>query len=648
MTGRFAASLALWCGCFMSSATSAAQQSAPKAPILLQVTLEVPLDTLRLQAGAPVLASALVPWEGPDCLLKTGSTVYGRITEVTSRHKGQRESSLKVLFDRADCNGRRSVPITLVVFAVMNSADDPSGGQTYSSQLFGTTSLHGVMNSASNRTAPVDNRVLNQSVGLASAAADTSLRALTSVKSGEVVDAAKVTLTVGTGADNPSVLRSDKRDFEINRNAELVLLPVLSPKSSKPVLAKREEAALTAALDKPQPVQPPDVIEVCAAGECNDLSTGVREVEGAVRSIPLAQLGYRPRRAVQMSAFDRDTTITFLSAQQILVTFDMHRLRSREGWPTTVRRVVRAVLLDATTGKVERVSDWTVEGGSQYLWSAGPGRVLVHMGGALQLFGPDLAAEAILPARGDLLWVSASPAGKRIAVAVLHERHTRETHDQMASLSSVTPAEDVDVCMFDHQGTLRFCHADTSQVPAPVLTDDGGEIMIRRERGQRWQILEQGAETTHAIANINSSCTPVVYATSTDGLFVQGCTTGGRWSRMIHRNGRTFMKFAASDNVVEQRAVASGDRVYAVRIVELLRAPDAQFTFPATSLRDEKISVRRSSDGHELMLARVERFPQTRSSFALSTDEKQLALLTEGEVAIYLLPSDDDRVVSKR
>ncbi len=644
MTRYLAALLASSSMCLQSSATLWAEQSAPPPRTLLQTRLDVSLDTLRLRPGAPILASVLVPWSGPDCVLKVGATVYGQVTEVSSKHKGQHESSLKVLFDRADCNGERAVPITLVLFAVINSNDDPTGQQAYSSQLFGATSLHPITQSAANKTLPVDNSVLiNNIVMAADAAHALDPHVPNSVKAGQVIDAGKVTLDVGTGPELPSVLRSEKQDFAINRKAELVLVASLQPKPHQPALARREEVVASIPVKKADPKTPllPDVTEVCAAGECSELHDPVQGVEGALRSIPIANLGYRPRHHVQMSEFDRDSSISYLTPQQILVTFDLHRLRSRlaDTWPITVHRQVRAVLLDAKTGKVQRVSDWNVDGSGQYLWSAGPGRVLVHMGGALHIFGPNLLSEAVLPARGDLLWVSVSPAGRRIALAMVNERHTREVHEQIASLTSVAPEEDIEVRVFDRNGELLLSHADSSDVRTPVLTDSGGEIVLRRERDQRWQILEQVAETKHVVATVNSSCAPSISATSNDAFFVVGCASGGRWYRVIRKNGRTLMKVPPSDQEIEQRALANGDSIFAVRVVDLTNAPSAQFLYSTTSLHDERISVHRSSDGHEMMLARVKSFPQTRSSFALSTDERQLALLTEDDVVIYQIPA---------
>ena len=273
--------------------------------------------------------------------------------------------------------------------------------------------------------------------------------------------------------------------------------------------------------------QPPDATEICAAGECSaagDLAGLSTFTSAAAVSVPIERLGYRPRRYPRMSGFDHETTINYLSPDQILVTFDSHRLRSRHGdpWPVVEHRTVRAVLLNGKTGAVERVLEWVVDGTGQYLWPAGPGRVLVHIGGTLREFGPDLKLERSLPAPGDLLWVAMSPSGHQIALGLLHERHTQEVHERIANLSSLRPEEDVELRLYDRNGRLVLTGPSTSETLAPVLTEAGGELTVQRDGGQ-WRIEEQTHETRHTVATVRSTCAPNVSSTSPTMLFVQGC-----------------------------------------------------------------------------------------------------------------------------
>jgi hypothetical protein len=625
---------------------SAADAQRTPGPVPLRASLEVPLQTWRLKVGAPVLASVETPWSGAGCQLKTGATVYGTVTGVTSKLHGAPESSLKLLFDKADCTGHRATPIHLILYALVNDAEDETRERQEIQSTLGFSTLN-----------PYNSTNMTTLVSLGNGAKDEAAN-LPAFKRGEVTGAGKTTLTVGNTVDMASELHSVKKDISIYAKAELILLAP-EPKAAAPKFAESEKpgepaAAATAveaeapgeamAHAAPAAPRPAPEVEVCTAGGCDSreatVAADTRPADKATRFVPLRHLGYSPRRYIEMAAFDYDTAIHYLSPRQALITFDAHRLRWRAGgtWPARVTRTVRAVLIDTETGRTLRVVEWTVDGIGPYTWPAGPGAVLVHTGGTLKLIGAGLATKAVLPADGDLLWVSSSPSGRRVAFALVRERHTRQVHEQIVSLTSMTPEEDVEVRVLSSDGKLLQTREETSNILPPVMTDQGSEISMVHAGSSRWKLAEVTPSGPRAIATLGSRCQPFLTPMPQGSLFVVGCGNNvGRWYRLLDSKGRTLTRGPASDVQVEQ-AAASAEGVYAVRVVELYKPPGADFRFAGESMADEQISVHRSAGGQALVTAKVENFPETHSSFALSPDSRQLAVLTSAGVSIYEVP----------
>ena len=112
--------------------------------------------------------------------------------------------------------------------------------------------------------------------------------------------------------------------------------------------------------------------------------------------------------------------------RELLVTFNPHILvprhrLGRSGWTI---RVIRAALIDTETQRVLRTVDWDLPDNREYLWPLTEGRVLVHVGSELRVYGEGLDILNRIPLEGPLNFVRVSPDGSFIAVGITHERHT--------------------------------------------------------------------------------------------------------------------------------------------------------------------------------------------------------------------------------
>ncbi len=298
---------------------------------------------------------------------------------------------------------------------------------------------------------------------------------------------------------------------------------------------------------------------------------------------------------------------------------------------------MRAVLVDAETRHIERVVDWKVDGNGQYLWQAGPGRVLVHINGRLHLMGADLKDFAVFPADGDLQWVTTSASGKRLAVGIVQERHDKDTHEQIEQLSGKEPEEDVKVLLIDEAGNTTLRRTQTSTTLPPVLTDES-EFAIGAAGESRWKLLKKTEDGSSArtLVLLESQCLPRLSAPLANTLFVTGCDAeGARWYRVLSEDGHTLLKSRPSMLEVEDSIAAGGDGEFAIRVVKLANGKLKTTTLELSELRSEQIQVYRQRDGKPLFAIAESKYPVSRENYALSTDGERLAVMTKAEVEIF-------------
>lgn len=361
----------------------------------------------------------------------------------------------------------------------------------------------------------------------------------------------------------------------------------------------------------------------------------------AAASLVTSTLGYKPQGNREVTSLGYDASLTYLDAGNLLFSFDPHKLRERGGGVhREAARTVRAVLINPLDHTVKRVTDWRVYGEGQYIWAAGPARVLVHIGHQLRLLSPDLNVLHSTELRGAIAWVSASPSGNRFAVGVYNERHSDDMHQQIFQATGEEPEEDIDVHLFDGDLNLILTVARSSDTHRPVLSDDGEIRVLPGARG-RWQISEyRWDRSSHTIATTRSSCRPDVTSVSSNLLFVLGCgASGARWYRVLGPDGHPILKADSPSEEIQQSTSSSDPSQFAVRVITAVRTMSPGQPFRRSDLHGEAVSIYRSSDGRRIFAASAAQVPLSDQSFAVSPSGSQLALLGDSDIAFFPIES---------
>jgi hypothetical protein len=469
------------------------------------------------------------------------------------------------------------------------------------------------------------------------------------VQPGDVIDLKGMKLDLGTGPGQSSVLSVKGSDVRLDQFTQLLLVPssLVFVRTSVPVqlppgsvsesnLSNASQPALSAGND----------IEICAPPGCAvDLPVTSEQLQGASESsIETGPLGYNTRSSMILSDFNRDEALAWLGPQQLLFAFNVHGLISRGGianWKS-IRRNVRAVLLDAQSRSVIRAVDWEVVDSKRFLWPLSENRVLVHVGNELRVYGPDLVVEQTISLAGPLEFVCMSPNGEVTAVATLRERHSPELHAKLREELMTEPEEDVDVAIMDRNFKTLAQARTVSGIEPPTLLNEG-QVTLLAQPNKYFRLRFSGWDgTTSTLARFTSMCKPELSSVTPDLLFLVTCNidTDRFEYRVLHADGKLLMQGRGNEfELGEEMTGAESNGLFAIKAVHA----GAEFTpgkdFKEADLAFQELRVYRAADGKRLMALHVKEPTISRGAYALSGDGSRLAVLSTSQIQLFTLPA---------
>ena len=599
----------------------------------IQAALLRALDVAHVKVGDSVLAKVSTKWESADCVLREGAILKGRVVAQLLHSKTNKISEVALLFDSAECGGPTLKPLPLTVAAIM-AGDPRRDNGMYESQPLSDAvglTLNGGVRSLSSASSTVFNE-------------PNRYKGPTSVRPGEVLGIKGVQIKVGNGPEGSSVLTSAGHNVRLDQGSLLVLVPNLvassaitsgTPIPASPVNSAdgKEAAALDLA----------DETEGCSPPQCNVSLNSSEPAEGtaAWSSLSVKDFGYS-RSQRDLYSFDYDAALVYVDDAHLLFTFNPHLLIPRSGLEGKLSRlrIIRALLIDVRTKKVVKTVDWKVPDDRQYLWTIDAGRILVHTGSELRIYGPSLKSEQRLSLAGQLAFVRISPSSNYFAVGTFQERHSEAVHREIEDAEAREPEEDVEVRILDANLKTLASVVRSSRIPTPVLSNNG-EIRILQASRNRWSIVENSWDAQKRnVGIVRSTCRPEVTSFPPDLLFVTGCDQqmDGKWYRVLRPNGKPVLKGWSPAAQLERRIVAPASDFFSLGIAEAYKSLTPGAPFRSTDVKNERIGVYRSLNGERAFEVSIASPIPTVQTFSLSPDGSQLAVLKEGQIDLYRVP----------
>ena len=612
----------------------------------IQAELVADMEARLLKVGATVFARVSVDWRGTDCFLRNGAILEGHVVAVVPHTKTAKGSEVDLAFTKAQCMSKKMGGFKLVLVALAAPPLDDDLGIISATVPFNTPG----------GSASIDNLRASYVAPIYNSAFFGQKPVAPHLQVGEVSGIRGLKLSVGSGPDNSTALTSKDHDVSLDRHSLLLLVPL---KGTFPTVSANSETALPPSAGVPGPEIPADIkmeeslpakppgadIDLCAPPQCNQElpSGGAGDLGNIAASISISQLGYAPRPQRVMNTFDYDEVLAYLGPRELLVSFNPHTLLSRHNLgpagPTV--RVIRAVLVDTGTRQVTHTVEWEMPDNGQYLWPLSEGRVMVHVGSELRVYGEGLKIQNRVPIDGPLAFVRETPDGAFVAVGVIRERHSPELHAQLIQSLGGNPEEYVDIRILNHNFETIAISSARSDLMAPTLLNEGqARLLAQPNMLYRISMLTWD---NHAltVAQFNSSCAPEISSIAPDLIFMVSCNKQNEEFeyRVLRPNGTPVLKGISNWNEFGYAAGGSANHdVFVVKIVQSSRPVPSKASFSAADLSSEELGVYRAGDGKRLLKVLVGSPSSSRDGFALAPDGSQLAVITRDQIALYSVP----------
>lgn len=606
------------CVLILLAATASGTAVAQEAPVETELTHELAGDPLA--KGSDFLLKVRAPWTAGACRLMPGSLLHATVASVSHAPSGHTAAITFTI--AAPCEAHDAVPLMLI--SLLAAPKIETSQERFPS--FGAPGHGGGFTATS----------------LASSTIVNITKLPSTIKWGEVWHLPHITLVPPSPTGTTSTIATTRDKLELPKGSVFILLT--TQKSAHPLALAISTAQHPVAAPS-HSVEP--FIRPCRPQDCSiDSAKLPLKAFGAERTAletDLTAFGLKPEHDHEMSELGTDTTLHFLDADELLLTFPTRDLvrRSDNERPTDERRSIRAVLFNTTTQSATRILDLAVDDHNRYVWPCGH-NLLVHDGRSLRLFGPALQELAVLPLDNPLATLRIAPDGEHILLGEVHELHSEEEHRLLLETDRSGPQEEVLWSLLDgHLRRLRTLGISSSSMLPPVLLNTG-PMELRKGHEQIWVLVgkpwEGGSEKT--LGSLRSSCQPVLTDLSPNLLTITTCDVLGFASHtyVLRDDGSTLLESITDTQELPMTFAGSSNsnRIAALR-THATNAYTRGTLFYQSSIQSQTIEVFGTDRGTVLARLAVPQSAIFQDAFALSPDGSSLALLSGNTLRFYAL-----------
>jgi hypothetical protein len=382
--------------------------------------------------------------------------------------------------------------------------------------------------------------------------------------------------------------------------------------------------------------------------------------------IPLENLGFQPQSTQFLLNGSSMLTLHYVDEKHLLVTFVVHRLIPRlpDEPEDDQDRVVDAVLLEISTGRVLARTTWHLHDHAQYLWNLGHGHFLLRVRDALTTFAPLANLATKDPFAQQPFIVSAE---RRLAALILSpdadlliiETVKRVPHTAKPKTPLFGPTPEPTPGLKERNAVqINFYRLHAGDDGGPVLAHPAGAIQtpstgdIPATTAGFLAVVDQGHQHwafdfhTYSgkkaeLSPFDSSCSPAPVFVSHSEFIAFGCRGGQSRQQLGGFNMRgeeMWEQGLFGDFVAPSIAYApSAGRFALSRILLRISAvPDQPISSDEVSA--QAVVVYQTGTGKQLLRADCSPVSRAGQNFALSPNGLALAVVHADAIEIYSLP----------
>jgi hypothetical protein len=343
------------------------------------------------------------------------------------------------------------------------------------------------------------------------------------------------------------------------------------------------------------------------------------------------------------------SSLDFIDSTRLLFTFHTSKLLTREDADRSDDdQLIHATVLALPDGHVAAASDWRMHDRSQYLWHLGGGRFLVRQGSLYSIADASLTLKPWLTASSGVVASEVSPDGQLLVSEEQYERHTPEEHKKLADEAKEAglspPGEDTEINIVEIDSGRLLGHVRVElPVVLPIVRSGYLKIGKGKDGGDDYPVqFASFAGGEIALGSVRSTCLPRETFLNEKAVMIQSCgpndedpyldtwTIDGKKLWSGRRDGHAvWPTFALSEN---------GNR-FAVGLLRVLQKIDLDESLDDENVKEQMVQVFDVESGALLLGVNASPIVSAGQNFALSPDGNHLAVLRDGAIEVYAVPS---------
>ncbi|MHB8303564.1 MAG: hypothetical protein ACYDC6_12110 [Acidobacteriaceae bacterium] len=367
-------------------------------------------------------------------------------------------------------------------------------------------------------------------------------------------------------------------------------------------------------------------------------------------TIPVASLGYRPPGELPAYQYYSLVGLHFVDATHLLFTFNTTGLLRRDyscsGGDS--ERLVRAVVLELPSGKVDRQTEWKLYDFSDFLWALGNGQFLLRRCSQLDRVDASLAPTPFISLGGSLRAMSFSPDH---SVLVVQEKPAprNPTNRQYGNGSTSALSQQADAMLgsqMEPELNVDFIRLRPlavlvrSQVPravdVPLVT--GGFLEMMAAIHSRWIVFLQPYQgDKRQIVAIESDCPPALTAISGNVFVAQTCPKSDQMAyEGYNLQGSLLwhMPFS-SDRVLPRFILTQNGAHFAIETLHASHPRAALDPLSSEGIDGEIVDIYDTMTGVPIASLRTTPVYTSGQNVDFSPDGTRIAVLHDSAIEIY-------------
>jgi hypothetical protein len=360
-----------------------------------------------------------------------------------------------------------------------------------------------------------------------------------------------------------------------------------------------------------------------------------------VLRIEVAPLGYIAPGAFYLTYRLSSATLHFIDDDRLLFTFRVGGLLRRLPTDRTGDddQQIRAMVLDAHTGKVIRQTEWRMHDRAQYLWPFPDGKFVVRVRDTLYLTGDSLVLEPYLSFDSTLREIQVTPDRRMMVL----ERDDPSKHGPSLVEGDAPPPHSpvkVEVVTAGSR-TASVIHEAESAISVPLMSDGILDVLESGPMGSYAIRDVNFAGQPRILAEVKSNCQPSVQPVSARVALIVGCYLEGddRPIDAISLDGRELWRDRWENKYIwGWFTYAQNGSRFAYESIQVTHPVSAFDAIDESDIAAQLVGVYDTDSGKLVLVRDASPILTAGQNVALSPDGTRFAVLRNGAIELYDLP----------